>query len=215
MARGLTKVGIVRAAIDLLDEAGLEGLTLRAVASRLGVKAPALYWHLSSKQDLLDEMGTVIWRQIQAELALLPSDLPWAEAMTTFANITRRTLLAHRDGANVFTGTYLTDKGVLESQEVRIARMMQQGFSLAEVVRGSALLYNFTIGFCIEEQAVAQAFASGDDRYSLRRREARLDRSTHPLAVGAGPEIFGDTERRFAEMVALIVDATGRMRGSG
>jgi hypothetical protein len=112
-------------------------------------------------------------------------------------------------------GAEISEKGVLEGQEVRIARMVQQGFTLAQVVRGSALLCNFTIGFCIKEQAVAQAVASGDDRYSLSRREQRLDRSTHPLAVGAGPEIFGHTERRFADMVALIVDATDRIRGNG
>jgi TetR/AcrR family tetracycline transcriptional repressor len=41
----------------VLDEAGADAVTVRAVASRLDVKAPALYWHVSGKQELLDEMG--------------------------------------------------------------------------------------------------------------------------------------------------------------
>jgi TetR/AcrR family transcriptional regulator, tetracycline repressor protein len=49
MRGALTKAAIVQAALDLLDEAGTDGLTLRALASRLGVQAPALYWHVASK----------------------------------------------------------------------------------------------------------------------------------------------------------------------
>src|ERR1039457_3220366 len=162
MGRGLSKASIVQAALDLLDEAGLDGLTVRAVASRLGVQAPALYWHVRSKQDLLDEMGTGICRRIGARLAALPPELPWRQGMIAFAMITRRRLLAHRDGAKVFSGTYLTDAGVLESQEAGLARMTAQGFTLADIVRAYSLLYNFTIGFCIEEQAAA----AGDDRRS-------------------------------------------------
>jgi AcrR family transcriptional regulator len=214
MSRGLNKASIVRAALDLLDEGGLEGLTVRAVASRLGVQAPALYWHVRSKQDLLDEMATEIWRQVGLELAALPPDLPWRQTMIAFAAITRRALLAHRDGAKVFTGTYLTDPGVLESQEDLADRMMTQGFTLADVIRAYSLLYNFTIGFCIEEQAVAQAVAAGDDRYSLPRRAARLDAETHPLTAAVGPEIFADPDGRFDDLVAVIIQATDRMRGS-
>ena len=47
-------MAIVQAALDLLDETGMDGLTVRALASRLGVQAPALYWHVPSKQALLD-----------------------------------------------------------------------------------------------------------------------------------------------------------------
>jgi hypothetical protein len=89
------------------------------------------------------------------------------QGMTAFATITRRALLSHRDGATMVSGTYLTDPGVLRGQEARLASLARQGFTVADVVRAYQLLYSFTIGFCIEEQAVAQA---GDDRYSLTRR---------------------------------------------
>jgi TetR/AcrR family transcriptional regulator, tetracycline repressor protein len=203
---------IVQAALDVLDEAGLEGLTVRAVAGHLGVQAPALYWHVRDKQDLLDEMATEIWRQVAAEVAALPPDEPWDRLMAAFATITRRALLAHRDGAKVFTGTYLTDASVLEAQEDRLAQMVAAGFTLADVIRAWSLVYGFTVGFCIEEQAVAQAAAAGDERYSLARRAQRLDSATHPLAAAAGPEIFGDPDTRFAELIAVLIDTAGRMR---
>ena len=156
MGRGLTKATIVDAALSLLDEAGPgwpDGARGREPA---GVQAPALYWHVRSKQDLLDEMAAEIWRRIGAELAALPPDLPWRQAMIAFAAITRRTLLAHRDGAKVFSGTHRARAGMLESQDSALARMTAQGFTLADVVRAYELLYDFTIGFCIEEQAVAR-----------------------------------------------------------
>ena len=51
---GLSRDTVVRAALELLDEVGLADLTLRGVAERLGVQAPALYWHVRNRQDLID-----------------------------------------------------------------------------------------------------------------------------------------------------------------
>src|SRR5262249_31947220 len=53
----LERDGVVRVALRLLDEWGLDGLSLRRLAAELGVKAPALYWYFESKQELLDEMA--------------------------------------------------------------------------------------------------------------------------------------------------------------
>ncbi len=101
---------------------------------------------------------------------------------------------------------------VLEAQEAGLQQMLGEGFTLADVIRSYSLLYAFTVGFCIEEQAVAQAVAAGDERYSLAHRAQRVDGQAHPLVVESGPEIFGDPDRRFADLVALIVDTAGRLR---
>jgi TetR/AcrR family tetracycline transcriptional repressor len=167
------------------------------------------------KQDLLDEMATAIWRRIGAELDALEVDqLTWQQGMLAFATVTRRTLLAYRDGAKVFSGTYLTDTGVFQRQEAGLARMIELGFSLTDVVRGYSLLCSFTIGFCVEEQAVAQAIAAGDERYSLEARASRFDASAYPLVVESGPHIFANPDVRFADLVAVIIDAIDRMRGT-
>ena len=70
MSRGLSKTAVVRAALEVLDDAGIDGVTVRAVAARLGVQAPALYWHVRDKRELLDEMATEIWRQVSAGVPL-------------------------------------------------------------------------------------------------------------------------------------------------
>ena len=215
MPAGLTKAAIVQAALDQLDEAGMDGLTVRALASRLGVQAPALYWHVRSKQALLDEMGTQIWRQVGDVMAGLPSGLPWREVMRTYAATVRRELLKHRDGAKAFSGTTLTDPEVVRRQEVTFDTLLRQGFSLPDAALGLVLLHDFTIGFCVEEQAVSQAVAAGDERYSPGRRAELIGEENAPLAVEAGAVIFGDPDTRFTDLVELLLDSVARMRSTG
>ncbi len=212
MAAGLTKTVIVQTALDLLDEAGMDGLTVRALASRLGVQAPALYWHVRGKQALLDEMATLIWRQVGDVMAALPVGLPWRELMTTYAVTVRQGLLGHRDGAKAFSGTTLTDPGVVRRQEVTFERLTSQGFTLRNAALALVLLHDFTIGFCVEEQAVIQAVAAGDERYSLDRRAELIGAQAAPLAVEAGQVIFGDPGARFDELLGLLLDTVARLR---
>jgi hypothetical protein len=70
-------------------------------------------------------------------------------------------------------------------------------------------------GFCVEEQAVAQVTASGDDSYSPERRAALIGPDTAPLAVQAGPVIFGDPDTRFTALVDLLLETIARTRSPG
>jgi len=200
----------VQAALDLLDEAGMDGLTVRALAARLGVQAPALYWHVRNKQALLDEMATLVWRRVGDVMAGLPGDLPWRELMSAYAETVRTELLRYRDGAKAFSGSTLTDPEVVRRGEVTLRNLTGQGFTLPDAVRGLLLINNFTIGFCVEEQAVRQVTASGDDRY-LRRAEL-IGVDSAPLAVAAGEVLFGDPDTRFCELTEMLLDAIGRTR---
>ena len=93
MAKGLDRQVIVNAALALLDEDGIDALTLRALAARLGVQAPALYWHVRNKQELLDEMGTEIERRVLQRLASLPMD-DWRMALSGYARSLRASMMA-------------------------------------------------------------------------------------------------------------------------
>lgn len=212
MSKGLAKDEIVRAALATLDAEGLDGLTLRKVAGRLDVQAPALYWHVRDKQELLDEMGTEIWRRIGLRIEERPVDEPWHEAMAAYARISREELLAHRDGVKMATGTTLTDVEVVRRNEPRLAAMTRQGFTVRSATQALVLLNHFVIGFCLEEQAVVQAKAAGDSRYDLRARDTWVDSEAYPLTAESGREIFEDDDRRFAQLVELILGACRGLR---
>lgn len=212
MAKGITKDAIVDAAFAVLDEAGIDGLTVRSVADRLGVKAPALYWHVRDKQAMLDEMGTRVWRAISERAAWSSAD-DWRAALAGYARTARRELLAHRDGARTFSGTYLTDATVLQSQEQGLAWMAERGFGVAATTEAVAVLTAFVVGHCIEEQARAQA---SDDRYSLAARDQRVGAAEHPLVAESGRTLAaGDPDARFERLLDLVLDGVAARRSAG
>src|SRR5215475_10677409 len=92
---------VVRAALDLLNEVGLDGLTTRRLAEALGVQGPALYWHFKSKQELIDEMARALLDQSYSPIQ--PGE-DWAAWLENNARRMRRVLLSHRDGARVLAG---------------------------------------------------------------------------------------------------------------
>ena len=210
MAKGLTRAAIVNAALRLLDKVGMEGMTVRALAAELGVQAPALYWHVRDKAELLDEMATQLWREIVDELAGAPADAAWDVGLRRFAEVLRAALLRHRDGAKAFSGTYLTDADVLASQEEGMRSWAAQGFTVADTVRAFTLTSSFVVGFCIEEQAVLQA--DGRQQYDPKARAERVGAAEHPLVAEAGESLFGDRDAQFASLVDVIVEAVGRFR---
>src|SRR5262245_29574907 len=149
----LDRQTVVRAALKLLNEVGMEGLTLRRLAASLEVQAPALYWHFKNKQELLDEMATAVLAETLA--AANPTEgLHWRDFAAEYARGLRRMLLRYRDGAKAFSGTYLTDAAMFAAMEGALRRFVDAGFSLRDAARGLGALYSYTVGFAIEEQAV-------------------------------------------------------------
>lgn len=196
----LTSADIVQAALDQLDEGGIDSVTVRAVAKRLGVQAPALYWHVRNKQALLDAMGTEIQRRILVDTGnQQPADANWRDRLRAYAQAIRREYLAHRDGARTFSGTRLTDPEVLRARESDLRAWVDQGFSVAQAVTAHELVVSFVSGFVIEEQERAD-----DQRYSLSER-AELIGSEHPLMIEAGELQFTDPEGRFSTQLEILL----------
>lgn len=200
---GLTKEVIVDSAFELLDEVGIEGLTVRALAGRLGVKAPALYWHLSSKQELLDLMGTEVAKRVSADLLALPESLSFAAALRGYAVALRRHYLRHRDGARTFSGTRLVDPTPLRDQQVWPARLIARGIPLERIADMFDLVTSFVTGFVIEEQERAQ---SGDARYSIPERDRRVG-ADHHIAIEMGHLLFRPPDERFDRQLDIILRA--------
>lgn len=63
MAR-LNRESVIDAALELLNETGIDGLTTRKLAQKLGIEQPTLYWHVKNKRALLDALAVEIPRVI-------------------------------------------------------------------------------------------------------------------------------------------------------
>src|SRR6478735_7134753 len=97
----LQRETVIRAALALLDEVGLEGLTVRRLAAQLGVQNPALYWHFKNKQEMLDGMAAAMLDDAFTTMPPPAAGEDWAAWLAESARTFRRALLSHRDGAQV------------------------------------------------------------------------------------------------------------------
>jgi len=203
MGKGVTRDGVVTAALAVLDERGIEAVTVRAVADRLGVRAPALYHHVHSKQDLLDEMGTEIHRRVIRALTGREPGSSWLEDLVAYARALRTEYLAHRDGARTFSGTLITDPAALRAQEPWLRRWIGAGVSVTAAADATDLVTAFVVGFVIEEQERARSALDDPARYAADDRDARLGTDA-PLVAHTGHLRDGGPDRFERQLRVLI-----------
>ncbi len=137
--------------MELLNESGLEGVTLRKLASRLDVQAPALYWHYKNKKALVNEMAEAI---LQLEFHVLSGrkkDEPWQNWMLQTFNRLRKALLSHTDGGRVVAGAHLS-LTMSNLSETAMNTLVNAGVSLRQSRLIVLTATRFTFGHVIEEQ---------------------------------------------------------------
>jgi len=201
----LDRTIVIATALALLDEVGLDALTLRKLADKLKVKAPAIYWHFKNKQDLLDEMATVVLGAESQRLTLKKS-LRWDAWARFYGASLREALLKYRDGARMVSGTRLTDPSLYASMDAALKRLTDAGFSSYTATVILSTIYSYVIGFVIEEQAVVRKDGSVADPYLLENRSRRIDPKQTPLALEAGKFLFTHFNRRFNSGLKLIIN---------
>jgi TetR/AcrR family tetracycline transcriptional repressor len=196
---------ITRAGLKLLDQDGLEQLTLRRLAVELDVQAATIYWHFKSKEDLLDEMATTVLAEGAHHLIPQRNSSGWRVWASTFGEGLRQTLLAYRDGARMVGGTRLTNTDSLKTTERIGSRMVESGFSVRAAVVLLGTIYNYTLSFVTEEQAVYPTPGQRSPRYFIADRKARLEPAIFPFHRQASSILFDHYDRRFREGLKLIL----------
>ncbi|MGP3690111.1 TetR/AcrR family transcriptional regulator C-terminal domain-containing protein [Streptomyces sp. IBSNAI002] len=198
----LDKKQVVDTALRLLNEVGLEGLTLRAIAKELEVQAPALYWHFQGKQDLLDEMATEMYRRMVSGSDLAPG-ATWQERLTAGNRGLRAALLGYRDGAKVFSGSRFTGTEHAVQMEANLRSLVDTGLTLPQAVRAASTAYFFTLGFVTEEQGVEPLPGDRREGFDVGERAARM--ADFPLAAAAGADLFQNYDESYEEGLALVI----------
>jgi AcrR family transcriptional regulator len=88
---------VIQAALAMLDTVGVEGLSMRALADRLGVKAASLYWHLRDKDQLLE----LVAESVLDRVVVPASQSVWRPQATAVCDELARYLKQHRGAATV------------------------------------------------------------------------------------------------------------------
>ncbi|MEU6237915.1 TetR/AcrR family transcriptional regulator C-terminal domain-containing protein [Kitasatospora sp. NPDC047058] len=145
---------VVRTALRLLNEVGIDGLTTRRLARELGVQSPALYWHFKSKRELLDLMAEAMLAEaLPPDRA--PSAADWPAWIAADARAKRRALLAYRDGARVHAGT-LPTVDELPAVEAQVGALCGAGLCPRTALRLLLTVDRYVMGWVAEEQAWRQ-----------------------------------------------------------
>ena len=204
MAKGITRERIVAAALDLLNDKGMDALTVRALASRLGVGAPALYWHVRNKQELLDEMATFVIRRVIEAVGKIDQGAGWREGLAAYARVLRAEYLRHRDGARIFSGTRYVDPEVVRQKESWLELLTGSGFSLDDADDALDVITAFVVGFVIEEQERLRPDDEGGERYSAEERDKWLGEGVE--LVKAAYRRRDDGDQRFERQLGVVLD---------
>ena len=142
-------------AIEILDAEGIENVTLRRIAGKLNVQAPALYWHFKNKQDLTDDMAQAILSNAKLDNFTAPTDINnWPTWLADLMHCLRNALIAHKDGGRVVAGATFGRAYTLEKIMVGVTRVLEKaGFDKLNAGLAAGTTIDYVWGFVIEEQA--------------------------------------------------------------
>jgi TetR/AcrR family tetracycline transcriptional repressor len=200
---GLTRQTIVDTALRVLDEVGIEGLTVRRIAGELGVQSPALYWHFRSKRELLDAMADAI---VQAAGMGPPQrGETWRHWLARRARAYRASVLAHRDGARLVAHARMGPATITMFDE-ELRAMVDRGFSPVLALRTINVLSHYVGGFILQEQADPRDESDGTATDVVAGALAGRGPSTLLAAVHQGGPPLG--EEAFEHGLRTILDGT-------
>jgi TetR/AcrR family tetracycline transcriptional repressor len=179
----LDRQRIVAEAVALLDAEGLEGVTTRKLAARLGVQSPTLYWHLPNKAALVTAIADAILDQQFRDMAPPEPDQHWQEWLAGLAERLRRALLAHPDGARVISASQLS-RTMAAISELAMSTLVARGIPLRPARVIVLTVERFTVGHVLEEQAPRP------DAEALKGFDMATFAQEHPTAIAAITEYF-------------------------
>src|SRR5574344_1378160 len=202
----LQREAVIRTALELLNDVGMEGLTTRRLAERLGVQQPALYWHFKNKRALLDALAEAMLT-INHTHSTPRDDDDWRSFLKGNACSFRRALLAYRDGARIHAGTRPAAPQ-MEKADAQLRFLCDAGFSAGDATYALMAISYFTVGAVLEQQASeADAEERGEDQLTTSA-------STMPARLQSAMKIVYEGGPDAALLIGILISGLGSEGGN-
>jgi AcrR family transcriptional regulator len=208
----LSRDRIVAEAVALLDEEGVGRLTMRRLAERLGSGATTLYWHVKTKDDVLD----LALDRIFGEAAIPESgegrdegvgegsgDRGWREDITALLGAWRAVLLRHPWSATLLNRPLL-GPNVLARSEFLYATLLAAGFGEPHLGAAAYALANYVIGSALVQISSRTPGAEAEERATRAHLRAHADR--YPTLAAHGPLAAGEWDTSFTLGLGYLLD---------
>lgn len=212
----LSQERIIHAAIELLDEQGLEGLSLRRLADRLGSGVTSLYWYVDTKEDLLELAVDAILGEVPYSIE--PST-GWRADISALAVGLRTIILRHPWSASLFANFLGIGPNALAYSEVVLRVLDQLGLSNTLLDGALSAVFYYVIGSAITDAAWVNTLRrAGLDNEGweklLEENVRKADESQLPWVAGY-VERFGEDniEQRFQTGLDAILDGLEQWAG--
>ncbi len=209
----LSRDRVVADALALADAEGLGGLSMRTLATRLGVEAMSLYHHVAGKEALLDAMVDAVFEEIH--LPVVGGD--WRTELRARSISGREVMRRHRWAIGLMDSRRTPGPATLRHHDAVIGCLRVDGFPLPLVATAAALLDAHLYGFMVQELSLP--FECGEDLAALGAELLGPEvRAAYPHFTAFAEEhalrpgyAFGD---EFAVGLDLVLDALERERAA-
>jgi AcrR family transcriptional regulator len=153
----LTKEMIVDQAMELADTIGSDALTMRKLADAIGTAPMTIYYYLSSKDLLIDEMV----ERVFSEIEIPPMDQEWKPALRSRCQSARRVLNRHFWAAPLMESRSSPGLANMRHHDAVIGCLRRGGFPIALAAHAYAVLDSYIYGFAFEETTIPEANRDG------------------------------------------------------
>jgi AcrR family transcriptional regulator len=150
----LSRVQIVRAAIELLDAEGPPGLSMRRLGTRLGSGATSIYWHVANKEELLELAVDEIMGELHVPDA---GDTGWRAGVSIYATNMRMMLLRHPWMISQLGSKPTIGPNAMRMGDRMVALLTAAGFTGMDLSHVSSMIAAHSIGSAATQSAVVAA----------------------------------------------------------
>ncbi|MFI0412037.1 TetR/AcrR family transcriptional regulator [Actinomadura sp. 3N508] len=199
----LTRERIVAEAVALLDEEGTARLTMRRLAERLDTGSTTLYWHVETKDDVLELALDAIFGDVPLPVA----GPDWRGDVVALMTGWRRAMLDHPWSASILGGRPLLGPNVLARTDFLYAALATTGLTGRHLAAAAYAVANYVIGSALME------LGGRDGEEPAARKTAEhlaLNGDRYPALAAHGHLQGDDWDAAFAQGLGYILDGLAR-----
>jgi TetR/AcrR family transcriptional regulator, tetracycline repressor protein len=214
LAVGLTRERIISEALAVIDADGVDAVSFRSLARRLGVNPTAIVWHVGTHEQLLSHV-------VASTLMVRPptqAHATWQERVSLIAHMVRSELHRHPNLAKLI-GTELTTNAVthLDTFEFLLTALVDSGLNDDEVLRHFDALLGSIVGFVVLELSSAPTHGQAEWKEAVAKQRQSIDKNRHPqlhrfkkslprhLSFRTKGGAEASLERSFDALLALLI----------
>ena len=175
----LSRTRILEAALKLVDQDGLEALTMRRLADRLKVDPMSLYNHLDSKEALLDGIAEALWNEVR----LPAGHVGWKEALRMLASSLRGLAKVHPHAYALLFGRGILPAPALHAFDAAMYTLDQAGLNRDKAAEMIRTLMAYAVGYGMVELSAPVVGGTGLEQIVSLTRALPRDAPIHLVEV--------------------------------